>query len=53
MPLSDSVDLIALAELTPGYVGADLSALCREAALQAILHSSEVWWEPNGFLKEL
>ncbi|XP_041917553.1 spermatogenesis-associated protein 5-like protein 1 [Alosa sapidissima] len=41
MPLSCSVDLIALAEVTTGYVGADLSALCREAALQAILRSPE------------
>ncbi|KAL2088904.1 hypothetical protein ACEWY4_015803 [Coilia grayii] len=41
MPMSSSVDLIALAEVTTGYVGADLSALCREAALRAILHSSE------------
>ncbi|KAI1889686.1 hypothetical protein AGOR_G00165510 [Albula goreensis] len=41
MLLSDSVDLVALAEMTTGYVGADLSALCREAALQAILHSSQ------------
>ena len=42
MPLSSSVDFTALAEVTTGYVGADLSALCREAALQAMLHSPEV-----------
>ncbi|XP_063044429.1 spermatogenesis-associated protein 5-like protein 1 [Engraulis encrasicolus] len=41
MPMSSSVDLAALAEVTTGYVGADLSALCREAALRAILHSPE------------
>ncbi|XP_036400046.1 spermatogenesis-associated protein 5-like protein 1 [Megalops cyprinoides] len=41
MSLCASVDLVALAEMTTGYVGADLSALCREAALQAILHSSQ------------
>ncbi|XP_030649054.1 ATPase family gene 2 protein homolog B [Chanos chanos] len=41
MPVSSSVDLTALAEVTSGYVAADLSALCREAALQAILHPSQ------------
>ncbi|MFC1856922.1 CDC48 family AAA ATPase [Thermodesulfobacteriota bacterium] len=33
MPLSDAVNLEYLAEITHGYVGADLEALCREAAL--------------------
>ncbi|KAJ8247838.1 hypothetical protein GJAV_G00251100 [Gymnothorax javanicus] len=41
MPLSDDVDFAALAEMTTGFVGADLSALCREAALQAIFHYSQ------------
>ncbi|KAJ8340407.1 hypothetical protein SKAU_G00350400 [Synaphobranchus kaupii] len=41
MSLSDNVDFVALAEMTTGYVGADLSALCREAALQAILRGSQ------------
>ncbi|KAF4071763.1 hypothetical protein AMELA_G00266560 [Ameiurus melas] len=41
VPLSASVDLNAIAEMTSGYVGADLSALSREAALQAILHSTQ------------
>ncbi|NWU78176.1 SPA5L protein, partial [Onychorhynchus coronatus] len=40
MPISAEVDLAQLAEMTPGYVGADLTALCREAALQALSHSS-------------
>ncbi|CAM5087446.1 unnamed protein product [Natator depressus] len=39
MPISTDVDLINLAEMTTGYVGADLTALCREAAMQAVLHS--------------
>ncbi|XP_066280846.1 nuclear valosin-containing protein-like [Branchiostoma lanceolatum] len=34
--LSDSFSYRQLAHLTPGYVGADLSALCREAAMTAI-----------------
>jgi transitional endoplasmic reticulum ATPase len=33
MPLAPEVDLASLAEATPGFVGADLAALCREAAL--------------------
>ncbi len=33
MPLADDVDLERLAELTHGFVGADLAALCREAAM--------------------
>lgn len=33
MPLADDVDLAHLAEVTHGYVGADLAALCREAAM--------------------
>ncbi|MGH0150183.1 UNVERIFIED_CONTAM: hypothetical protein FKN15_016724 [Acipenser sinensis] len=41
MPLCSDVDIASLAEMTTGYVGADLTALCREAALQAILHSSQ------------
>ncbi len=33
MPLSRDVDLAHLAEITHGFVGADLEALCREAAM--------------------
>jgi len=33
MPLDDDVDIAHLAEVTHGYVGADLAALCREAAM--------------------
>ncbi|NWQ63520.1 SPA5L protein, partial [Neopipo cinnamomea] len=40
MPISADVALAQLAEMTAGYVGADLTALCREAALQAVSHSS-------------
>ncbi|TRZ03058.1 hypothetical protein DNTS_029717, partial [Danionella cerebrum] len=39
MPLAADVDLNTVAEITCGYVGADLSALCREAALQAMRDS--------------
>ncbi|MCL5037584.1 MAG: CDC48 family AAA ATPase [Chloroflexi bacterium] len=36
MPLSEDVNLEKLAEMTHGYVGADLEALCREAAMSAL-----------------
>jgi len=36
MPLANDVELARLAALTHGFVGADLEALCREAALSAL-----------------
>ena len=36
MPLADNVDLRKLADITHGFVGADLAALCREAAMKAL-----------------
>jgi len=36
MPLSSDVSLDKLAEMTKGYTGADLAALCREAAMKCI-----------------
>jgi len=36
MPLADDVDLGQLAGMTHGYVGADLAALTREAAMRAL-----------------
>jgi transitional endoplasmic reticulum ATPase len=36
MPLADDVNLDLLAEKTHGFVGADLAALCREAAYAAL-----------------
>lgn len=36
MPLGDGVDLPALAVATPGYAGADLAAVCREAGLECM-----------------
>ena len=35
-PLADDVDLDALAERTEGYVGAEIEAICREAATIAV-----------------
>ncbi len=36
MPLDDDVDLDELAEITNGYVGADIAALCKEAGMAAL-----------------
>jgi transitional endoplasmic reticulum ATPase len=36
MPLSNSVDLERIADTTYGFVGADLSSLCKEAAMHAL-----------------
>ena len=36
MPLASDVDIDKLAEITKGYTGADLAALCREAAMKCI-----------------
>lgn len=36
MPVSDSVQVGELAERSEGYSGAEIAALCREAALAAI-----------------
>ncbi|WP_152041288.1 AAA family ATPase [Salinigranum salinum] len=40
-PLADDVDLDALAERTAGFSGADLEALCREAAVRAVTAVAE------------
>ena len=36
MPLAKDVDLDKIAEITHGYSGADLAALCKEAAIRAL-----------------
>ena len=36
MPLANDVDLDKIAEITYGYSGADLAALCKEAAIRAL-----------------
>ncbi len=36
MPIADDVNLSAIADSTDGYTGADLNALCREAAINAM-----------------
>ncbi|AWP01380.1 putative spermatogenesis-associated protein 5-like protein 1 [Scophthalmus maximus] len=41
LPVCPTVDMAELAQRTSGYVGADLSALCREAAMSAIRENSK------------
>ncbi|KAM7014694.1 ATPase family gene 2 protein homolog B [Tautogolabrus adspersus] len=41
IPVCPSVDMTELAQRTTGYVGADLGALCREAAMHAIRENSK------------
>ncbi|WP_243002667.1 CDC48 family AAA ATPase [Lachnotalea glycerini] len=36
MPLADDVDLVKISEITHGFVGADLEAICREAGMYAV-----------------
>lgn len=36
MPLSEDVDLKKMAEITHGFVGADIESLCKEAAMRAL-----------------
>lgn len=36
MPLDDSLDLLEIADITHGFVGADLYALCKEAAMRTL-----------------
>ena len=47
MPLTADVDLDSIADRTIGFVGADLSALCREAAYNALRRS----FPPDSFEK--
>ena len=41
MPLGPDVDLEQIAEITHGYVGADLEVLCKEAGMVALRHLRE------------
>ena len=47
MPLAEDVDLEKLAKMTQGYSGADIEAVCREAAMNALrrdINAEEVTW---------
>jgi transitional endoplasmic reticulum ATPase len=51
MPLAGDVDLGALADQTAGFVGADLAALCREAALAALRRTGGLEASPPPVLE--
>ncbi|PWA18999.1 spermatogenesis-associated protein 5-like protein 1 [Gambusia affinis] len=46
MPVGPTVNIAELAQITTGYVGADLSALCREAAMHALRENVKGSGEP-------
>jgi 26S proteasome subunit P45 family len=51
MPLDKDVDLKWLADVTYGYVGADLAGLCKEAAMSALRRIlPEIKWKEEGEL---
>ncbi|KAL1551136.1 Cell division control protein 48 B [Salvia divinorum] len=49
LPLDTTVNLDGIAASCNGYVGADLEALCREAAMSALKRSSNVHQDVNKF----
>ncbi len=54
MPLAEDVDLALLAKKTEGYTGADIAAVCREAAMLALREEFRVRpVEMKHFLKAL
>ena len=52
MPLASDVDLKKLAKSTDGYVGADIEAVCREAAMLTLRNDIESSEIPNKYFKE-
>jgi transitional endoplasmic reticulum ATPase len=54
MPLANDVDLKATAAKTYGYTGADISALCKEAAMASLRRNkTKISWEKEELPKEL
>ena len=54
MPLSDDVDLKRIANELHGYTGADIRALCREAAMKALRrYLPEIYLESENISPEL
>nr|WP_295001297.1 CDC48 family AAA ATPase [uncultured Methanobrevibacter sp.] len=52
MPLAEDVDLKKLAKNTDGYVGADIEAVCREAAMLALRDNLEATEIPYKYFKQ-
>lgn len=52
MPLDDDVSLEKLAKQTDGYVGADIEAVCREAAMLTLRNNLDAENVPYKYFKE-
>ena len=52
MPLAKDVNLKKLAKNTEGYVGADIEAVCREAAMLTLRNDLKASEIPNKYFKE-
>jgi transitional endoplasmic reticulum ATPase len=52
MPLAEDVNLKKLAKNTEGYVGADIEAVCREAAMLTLRNDLESEEIPYKYFKE-
>ena len=52
MPLASDVSLEKLAKQTDGYVGADIEAVCREAAMLTLRNNIDAENIPNKYFKE-
>ncbi len=52
MPLASDVNLEKLAKQTDGYVGADIEAVCREAAMLTLRNNIDAENIPNKYFKE-
>ena len=52
MPLAEDVDLKKLAKNTDGYVGADIEAVCREAAMLTLRNNLEASEIPYKYFKD-
>lgn len=52
MALADDVSLEKLAKQTDGYVGADIEAVCREAAMLTLRNDLDAENVPNKYFKE-
>ena len=52
MPLADDVSLEKLAKQTDGYVGADIEAVCREAAMLTLRNNLDAENIPYKYFKE-
>ncbi len=52
MPLEDDVDIKELAQKTEGYVGADIEAICREAAMMALRDDIKIKKVPKKYFEK-